>query len=379
MKVETELDPGQKDAAPTPHTPEPSAVEDVKGDEGSADEMHQGPVQPHYYVPSPAATPSEHSKEAECPADTAPVQQPSVTTPPPRKRRRRAPGSSNGVTEPPQKLNKEKKRRNRLSAQKCRERKKEYILSLEAKIESLDTELTRCKKEIRRLKETQSANLMAEGNAKEFQAKYKKCITALENALSRDEDEEVLNQLINKLNANYGGDSVARRIMVDSLAEEMISFALPNSYKYLIWSAESGRSLFDPIYEKKKHKKHQKYLLYEQKLKIEEGLNDIWLIINPDEDKKSFLASIQPFLINFKQRIQAKVEKLFKAKNELMQEIGTLGNFLETRVVPKFWSHDVAKFILWVDSKKHEKELSTVTAFGLREPELIFNKMSLAF
>lgn len=167
--------------------------------------------------------------------------------------------------------------------------------------------------------------------------------------------------------------------MVDSLVEKVISLALPNSYKYLMWSAESGRSLFNSICEKKKPKKNQKYLIYEQKQKIEQGLNDIWSVITPDEDKKSFLVSIQPFLINFKQRVQTRVEGLLRAKNELVQEIKTLGNFLETQVVPKFWPRDVARLMLWVDSKKHEKELSTLLVFGVQEPELVFNRMGLTY
>lgn len=178
---------------------------------------------------------------------------------------------------------------------------------------------------------------------------------------------------------NYGGNSLPRRIMVDSLAEKMISFALPNSYKYLMWSAESGRSLFDQLYEKKKPKKNQKYLIYEEKQKTQQGLNDIWSIIAPSEEKKGFLASIQPILIEFKKRLQIRVHEFMKVKNELMLEISMLGNYLDAEVVNKFWTQDIAKILLWIDSKKHEKELSPVAVFGIEDLELVSSKMGVAY
>jgi len=155
--------------------------------------------------------------------------------------------------------------------------------------------------------------------------------------------------------------------MVDSLAEKMISFALPDSYKYLLWSAKSGKSLFDSVYEKKRTKKNQKYLIHEQKQKTQQELNDIWSVIAPDEKKKAFLVSIQPIVIEFKKQVQDKVKEFIEAKNRLMLEISKLRYYLDSEVINNFSVRDMAKVLLWIESKKHEKELSATQVFEIKD------------
>lgn len=209
MKVETGFIPRRKHAAPAFTPPEPALLQST---DSAAEEMkssvcrtYQELPQPHYFVSSPPATPTEYSKEDVLPTNVPPVRAPANKSPSPesaRKKSRKTPESSNEGnegSESPQGVNEEKKQKNRVSAQKCRARKKEYIQSLEDKIQSLHAELARCKEEIKSLKEAQSANLMAESNANEYQAKYKEYMAALENALSRDQGEEVLQRLISGL------------------------------------------------------------------------------------------------------------------------------------------------------------------------------------
>jgi len=95
----------------------------------------------------------------------------------------------------------DKREKNRVSAQKCRMRKKQYIESLEAQIAELNEELTRCKEEIKTLKEL--ANLAAESNANKYQAKYKELIAALESSLNIKQNDKTIQQLISELNVSY--------------------------------------------------------------------------------------------------------------------------------------------------------------------------------
>ncbi len=51
--------------------------------------------------------------------------------------------------------------------------------------------------------------------------------------------------------------------MADQLARQIVELLVPVTYRYLLWSAESQTGFFKGLDEKKKCKKNQKYLLYE--------------------------------------------------------------------------------------------------------------------
>eukprot|EP00826_Nyctotherus_ovalis_P040361 TRINITY_DN3975_c0_g1_i5.p1 TRINITY_DN3975_c0_g1~~TRINITY_DN3975_c0_g1_i5.p1 ORF type:complete len:495 (-),score=165.75 TRINITY_DN3975_c0_g1_i5:23-1507(-) len=365
---------------PTFNSPGTSMIEDMKSE---MDKTYRGQVNTHYFArPSESPVASERPQRNVYPQLPVAVPNPVPEAVPSARKGKKDTGSSNEASIKEESLGvfeTDKKEKNRVSAQKCRMRKKQYVESLEAQIKELNDELAKCKEEIKTLREAQSASLMAESNANEYQANYKKLVSALEDALATQQADQYVQQLIGELNFNYGGSSLSRRIMVDSLAEKMISFALPNSYKYLLWSAESGRSLFDPLYEKKKPKKNQKYLLYEEQQKSQQGLNDIWSVISPDEEKKSFLAKIQPKLIDYKKKIEMRVHSFMKVKNELMLEIAMLGNYVDTEVTSKLWVQDVGRGLLWIESKKHEKELSSVEVFGIEDLELVSSQMGVTY
>lgn len=159
----------------------------------------------------------------------------------------------------------------------------------------------------------------------------------------------------------------------------MLLLSLPASYKYLIWSANSGRSLFDLLHEKKKLKKNQKYLLYEEKQKSEQGLNDIWSTITPDENKKAILSAIQPILVEFKKNINNKIHEFLKVKNELLLEVTMLGNLIDNEILTKFYPEDLAKVLLWIDSKSDEKELSMTSVFDIKDLELVSSNMKVPY
>lgn len=142
----------------------------------------------------------------------------------------------------------------------------------------------------------------------------------------------------------------------------------------MLWSADAGASIFDSVYEKKKPKKNQKYLIFEEKQKVEQGFNEIWTVITHDEKKKQILRNLQPFLIEFKKRIQASIHNFLYAKNQLVTEIGLLSNLIDTEILGKFLAEDVTKALLWIESKKHEKELSIESVFELQNQSSEFIK-----
>ena len=130
-------------------------------------------------------------------------------------------------------------------------------------------------------------------------------------------------------------------------------------------------SIFTDKYEKRNTKKNQKYLIFEEKQKIEQGLNDIWSIINTTEEKKAALAYTRPIFVKCQERIKEKVLGLLKAKNELLAEVGVLGEIIEKEVFTRFWPKDIGKGLMWLESKKNESELSSVSIFDIPEEDLI--------
>lgn len=54
--------------------------------------------------------------------------------------------------------------------------------------------------------------------------------------------------------------------MIQTLCKETIKAALPDSYRYLLWSAGERKGLFNPEAEAKKARKKHKYTETEDKL-----------------------------------------------------------------------------------------------------------------
>ena len=52
------------------------------------------------------------------------------------------------------------------------------------------------------------------------------------------------------------------------MTRQVVELLVPLSYRYLLWSAENQSGLFKDVGEKKKCKKNQKYLLYENQARF---------------------------------------------------------------------------------------------------------------
>ena len=99
-------------------------------------------------------------------------------------------------TQPKRKL---KKERNRVSAQKCRARKKKYIESLENKIKELQNEIEQYKKENKILKEKQFENFEGKNVFKEYTKMHEELMKDLNKLIIEDRPEKEISELINKI------------------------------------------------------------------------------------------------------------------------------------------------------------------------------------
>ena len=98
------------------------------------------------------------------------------------------------------KNNQKKKEKNRVSAQKCRIRKKQYIESLEATINELTKELEKCKEELRLVKEMESENLATDVNAIKHHKNYTNLIMKLKSTIEDSNPKGVIHQLLGEIN-----------------------------------------------------------------------------------------------------------------------------------------------------------------------------------
>jgi hypothetical protein len=93
-----------------------------------------------------------------------------------------------------------KKEKNRVSAQKCRFRKKQYIESLELRISELTAELQRCKDELQMLKGNKEQAITQQTILQEYNKRHTDSIKQLESMVAENQTEEKLCELIKTMN-----------------------------------------------------------------------------------------------------------------------------------------------------------------------------------
>ena len=95
-------------------------------------------------------------------------------------------------------------------------RKKQYIESLEAKIEQLNIELSKCKEEIKLLKESQAANLVSEGNLNAYVNKYNELLVALHNNVVTNQPTGIYQKVLEIINVT---SNIYHSIITEEIAQ----------------------------------------------------------------------------------------------------------------------------------------------------------------
>ena len=99
-------------------------------------------------------------------------------------------------------IEKGKKERNRVSAQKCRMRKKQYIESLEGQVKQLKDELTQCKEELKTLKEKHE-HLLLKDDPGHYKTVHIELLNKLHKALSENQPSQCIQDLIRNIDVLF--------------------------------------------------------------------------------------------------------------------------------------------------------------------------------
>lgn len=150
-----------------------------------------------------------------------------------------------------------------------------------------------------------------------------------------------------------------------------MEFALPVEHKFILWAAESSQSLFESFAEDKRIKKNQKYLLYEEEQKAEHPLNTLWPMLSLSEEAKQVLFAVKPFVLESFALLQTKIITLLRIKEDFLLEVYKLGNIIDTKILPVIPPRELIKSLVWMESKKFEKEFSIVSLFKFDELALL--------
>eukprot|EP01022_Parablepharisma_sp_SALTPOND_P005298 TRINITY_DN1220_c0_g2_i1.p1 TRINITY_DN1220_c0_g2~~TRINITY_DN1220_c0_g2_i1.p1 ORF type:complete len:367 (+),score=20.81 TRINITY_DN1220_c0_g2_i1:6960-8060(+) len=114
-------------------------------------------------------------------------------------------GSSDTPKDSKKPVEKGKKEKNRVSAQKCRMRKKQYVESLESQVQQLKDELAKCKQEIKIMKEKQEqAVLRGEHDPTVYKARHDDLRVKLHKSLVSQQPTPHVQELIQAIDVHYG-------------------------------------------------------------------------------------------------------------------------------------------------------------------------------
>lgn len=131
------------------------------------------------------------------------------------------------------------------------------------------------------------------------------------------------------------------------LSNAIIDLLLPETEKYMLWSAASNQSLFSFISNDKKYRVHKNRETNEE---VINDWNNIWKIIELNKSRKKNLEELCTFLKEEKIKMKDKVHKFLNIKNELLQQAAYIGQLIEMKYLYLFSPIQIVDIFAWIDS-----------------------------
>ncbi|CDW80244.1 UNKNOWN [Stylonychia lemnae] len=225
--------------------------------------------------------------------------------------------------------------KNRESARESRKRKKNYITTLEAKNQTLESEVNRLRLILQNQKEKEKLSYFSHLDSMDQLLTGRQTLyERLENCVNSGGDGPEMENIINALQIRTGSFGVERKNLVNNLFKTIIEVSFPNFVKYLFWGSTQNKGLFDDdgIIDAEKRKKLSKYQLEELKARIGFDIIDTLL-----DQKKA----------------------LFKESSKMEQCMGRLRSYLTTE--------QTAKFLILMEKFKSKQELSLFRLWDIKK------------
>ena len=223
--------------------------------------------------------------------------------------------------------------KNRMSAKRNRELKKEYIASLEAKVENLSAELKNCYIQIEEYKRREQERCK---DFIDFYSNVNKEINLLKGAIT--------SKIIQRLRSNGRHDSAQyiqeilkdRFKAVESIVDTVLQFTIPLTHRCLLYAAENNinENVIFPIPSSNEHSIEDLQKITEQ-AKI-----DCSELMKTDD--------IRRYLKKSGWNIKNKIERIMMYKNEIKAQIAELDTYLYNKILPIVPSKAIINFIEWI-------------------------------
>eukprot|EP00826_Nyctotherus_ovalis_P063407 TRINITY_DN929_c0_g1_i4.p1 TRINITY_DN929_c0_g1~~TRINITY_DN929_c0_g1_i4.p1 ORF type:complete len:388 (+),score=122.12 TRINITY_DN929_c0_g1_i4:353-1516(+) len=227
---------------------------------------------------------------------------------------------------------KSKQERNRVSAQKCRQKKKEYVFKMESELKTIKEELAICKYELELLR----GNLLSR-----IEQQYVNLNEGLLAQAKRIIDSGTMTPKIDEFVTHIAAANkeliMKRCESMNALCQLFLDRIIPDMYTRLLWDAEKSLGVFSSQY------------LPPEKLGS----------LRAPEYKEN-IEYIQNGLRIYRQSIGRKMREFARTKDELLDEIIKLNKYIEMVVLARLPAVNVLSALLLMKAEKLEVSVGEI-------------------
>ncbi len=125
------------------------------------------------------------------------------------------------------------------------------------------------------------------------------------------------------------------------MADKIVELLLPESEKFMMWSAATQTGVFN---SSSKTSRRKRLTAVES---VPSEWDSIWGLVDLPKAKRKLLGDLQTALIEAKPRLGTRVQEFLRSKQRLVEEAGQLGTHVERELMEIFPPEKLAQFLLW--------------------------------
>ena len=264
--------------------------------------------------------------------------------------------------------------KNRESARESRKRKKNYIEQLEGRADELQAQVDELKRQMEVYKEKEKMVYLNQIDSVDTLLQGRQIlIKQLESSVTNEEFSSI-NSILAAIREKSGSFGSERKNIVNDLFRRIIEVQVPSLVKYLFWSAENNKGIFNNKFLEEaikegsqRKKKYSKYQIEEMRLseQIDEW-DEINYELNLSVDQYMILKREQDFVTGQKKKFNNLFDQLLQIKNKLNQENAYLDQTLE-RMRQVLNPEQQARMLVIFEKMKDRKEVSIFNLWNIKK------------